>query len=285
MEVTTKQAARLLGGEMAGRNHVLCPGPGHSRKDRSLSVTFTGNGFLAHSFAGDDFRACRDHVKAMLGLADERRPIPFNDNLPSVDVAALADERVRILRGMRIWSEAIPIAGTLAEKYLVSRGLAYVGEALRFHPSCPFRQERHPAMVALMTDAATGEHRGVHRTALLPDGSGKAEPGKMMLGAAKGAVVRLTPDEDVSAALALAEGIETALATGFQPIWACMTAGNVRDFPVLSGVDHLSIWADADVAGVDAANAAGERWHAAGREVVITTPNAPGFDFADRIAA
>ena len=32
--------ARALGGEVAGRDAVLCPGPGHSAHDRSLAVKF-----------------------------------------------------------------------------------------------------------------------------------------------------------------------------------------------------------------------------------------------------
>lgn len=276
-----KSAARALGGDVTGRNSIHCPGPSHSRRDRSLQVTFTSDGkFICRSFSGDDWKVCRDHVKAVLGIHDDRpRPVAFNDNTPRIDVAALADERERIRRGLRIWSEAKSIAGTVAEAYLASRGLAYEGDALRFHPSCPFRQERHPAMVALMTDAVAGEPQGVHRTALLPDGSGKAAPGKMMLGVALGAVVRLMPDEGVTTGLAVAEGIETALAVPFRPIWACLSAGTMKVLPVLSGIEALTIFADQDKAGLDAANACGERWHASGAEVVMAAPLKG--DFAD----
>ena len=55
--------ARMLGGEIAGRDKVLCPGPGHSRRDRSLQVTLQANapeGFIVHSFAGDNWLQCRD---------------------------------------------------------------------------------------------------------------------------------------------------------------------------------------------------------------------------------
>ena len=33
--------ARLLSGEVAGPGRILCPGPGHSPGDRSLSITLT----------------------------------------------------------------------------------------------------------------------------------------------------------------------------------------------------------------------------------------------------
>jgi hypothetical protein len=63
--------ARTLGGKVFGRNRILAPGPGHSSQDRSLSVSLdpsAPDGFLVHSFAGDDPIACRDHVRALARL-------------------------------------------------------------------------------------------------------------------------------------------------------------------------------------------------------------------------
>src|SRR5262245_6230598 len=67
-----KRIAELLGGEVRG-NQVVCPGPQHSDGDRSLSVKLDGtapDGFVVHSFAGDDPIACRDHVRSKLGLPE-----------------------------------------------------------------------------------------------------------------------------------------------------------------------------------------------------------------------
>src|SRR5262245_49799072 len=61
-------AARLLSGEVCG-GQILCPGPQHSAKDRSLAVRFSGDNFIVHSFCGDDPIRCRDHVRERLGLA------------------------------------------------------------------------------------------------------------------------------------------------------------------------------------------------------------------------
>jgi hypothetical protein len=55
-------AAAALGGDASGRDTILCPGPGHSPKDRSLSVKLdptAPDGFLTRSHAGDDWRECR----------------------------------------------------------------------------------------------------------------------------------------------------------------------------------------------------------------------------------
>jgi putative DNA primase/helicase len=62
--------ARALGGEVSGQQ-VLCPGPGHSRKDRSLSVRRGRDGEpVVHSFAEDDWRECKDHIRQKLGLEE-----------------------------------------------------------------------------------------------------------------------------------------------------------------------------------------------------------------------
>ena len=50
---------------------MLCPGPGHSAKDRSLSVKLDAgapDGFVVHSFSTDDPIACRDYVREKAGL-------------------------------------------------------------------------------------------------------------------------------------------------------------------------------------------------------------------------
>jgi hypothetical protein len=61
---------RALGGEISA-GQLRCPGPGHSAVDRSLSVKpddSAPDGFLVHSFAGDDAIACKDYVRERLGL-------------------------------------------------------------------------------------------------------------------------------------------------------------------------------------------------------------------------
>lgn len=61
--------AQALGGDVSGRG-VICPGPGHSTRDRSLSVTPSAgapDGFLVHSFSGDDPIVCKDYIRTKLG--------------------------------------------------------------------------------------------------------------------------------------------------------------------------------------------------------------------------
>ncbi|MFN7089489.1 MAG: toprim domain-containing protein [Allorhizobium sp.] len=225
--------------------------------------------FVTKSFAGDDWKDCRDHVKARLGLSDDK-PTPIIDR--SVDVSSMLDVQHRIERARRIWLDCVPIAGTLAETYLASRGLAYDGDALAFHAGAR-------AMVALMTDATTAEPCGIHRTFLDANGN-KIE--KKMLGRASGAVVRLY-EHEIPFGLAVGEGIETTLAADFRPAWACLSANGLATLPVIPAVPSLTIFADHDAngAGFKAANTCGERWHAAGCEVTIAAPTTTGADFAD----
>ena len=59
---TAKDVARALGGDVIGHNRALVPGPGHSRRDRSLAVLVDDgapDGFLCNSKAGDDRLTCR----------------------------------------------------------------------------------------------------------------------------------------------------------------------------------------------------------------------------------
>jgi putative DNA primase/helicase len=268
-----RSIAIALGGEVAGRDAVRVPGPGHSRKDRSLRVRFCPDGsFVTFSEAGDDWRECRDYVRERLGLPNDWRREP-TDYAPRIILREQedADELAsRIRSALKRWETSVPIADTLAETYLASRGLSYSGNALRFRTN-------DRSMVALMSDITTGEPCGVHVTSLDRDGR---KLDRRMYGKAKGAVVRLEPD--IRNTLAIGEGLETCLATGFDPIWACLSAGGIRDFPVLHDIGCLHIFADNDESGTGqlAAKECAERWHAARREVFVTIPKETGVDFA-----
>ncbi len=184
-----------------------------------------------------------------------------------------------------LWREAQP-AGEVVTAYLSSRGLRPEPAApIRFHPMAwrsPAYGPRGPAMLALMTSAATAEPCGLHVTYLRPDGSGKAEGErpKIMLGRA--GVIRLSPQSTVADRLGIAEGIETGLSVmqgfGWRPVWAAGSAGSIRSFPVLPDLS-LTIFADTGEAGATAAEECASRWSRAGQPAAIYTP--PRGDFND----
>ena len=89
-----------------------------------------------------------------------------------------------------------------------------------------------------------------------------------------GGIIRLSPDEDVLQGLTLAEGLETelaALSIGLRPVWSTGSNTNMAKFPLLAGVESLTILADHDAAGAGerAAREVEARWRAAGTEVRI----------------
>lgn len=203
--------------------------------------------------------------------------------------AANSDEQ-NSKRALRIWDDAGPIAGTLAETYLRRRGLELPDDdgALRYYSQCPFGQTTYPALIALFRDIVTDQPKAIHRIALA---TGGILINKMMLGPVAGCAVKIDADENVEYGLTIAEGIETALGgrmLGFKPAWALGSAGALRNFPVLSGITTLSILTDNDPpdangrqAGQQAAAACAERWVAAGVEVHRMVPRRAGADMAD----
>jgi len=200
------------------------------------------------------------------------------------DTAQQASRERRIALALRIWANAVDPAGTLVETYLASRRLTLPddepGRVIRFHPACPFGGGAvHPCMVALFRDIVTGEPCGIHRTALTPDG-GKID--KKMLGRSGSAAIMLSKAVEVTMGLGIAEGIETALSvlnTGWAPIWAIGSAGCIATFPLLDGIEALTVFADADDAGLKAAREVAGRYAAHGREGFVQVP--PRGDFND----
>ena len=185
----------------------------------------------------------------------------------------------------RILAGCGALAGSVAERYLQDRQLR--------DPHCPdllfnedlsdFETKRGwPGVVARVRDANGEPTGGIHRTYLLDDGSSKASPGKKMLGPVAGGSVRLFPLGS-DGELGIAEGVETALsaqAIFSVPTWAALSAEGVRHWQWPKGIKRVTIFADAGIAGVQAAAALSERLSAAGIPSTIVPP-LHGDDFND----
>lgn len=196
--------------------------------------------------------------------------------------------------GRKLWRECRPLAGTIGAAYLAARRCTLPPEdgALRFHPARKHPMGDHigPALVALVTDATTGEPMSLHTTFICADGTKPAHlpgPARLMLGRHRkaGGVIRLWPDEAVTTGLGIGEGVETclSLAHAFRPVWSLIDAGNLRAFPVLAGVESLLIAADHDPAGLAAARECAARWCAAGRTASLVMAPADGADLNDEL--
>jgi putative DNA primase/helicase len=299
--------AAQLGGEVVGRQ-VLAPGPGHSPKDRSLSIRFTSaDEFVVHSFAGDDPLTCKDYVRCKLGLpqwepGDERERRAKPHKVSALDMAwvergtekkPMTEDEVRNRDfAVSIWNESKDPRGTLAEKYLrETRKLDLpddlAGDVLRFHPRCPWRNEntgqtdRAPALIAAFRSVDDDSINAIHRIALNPDGTKR---GRMMLGPVRRAAVKL--DQIVRDELVIAEGIETAMAlrqlgaTG--AIWALGSVGAITFFPVLPNIPLLTVAGEAGEASAKAIKICRTRWSRAARKT-RTVHSAVGSDFNDAL--
>jgi hypothetical protein len=271
-----------IGRRGPGTYRAPCPGCRKGQRDDALAVTLEAEGsavWHCHRCGWSGSTRARGRTRTVPPLHPERRP----EGLPAAAEA--------------IWNASRIIAGgCVGGSYLSARGCALPHPAgdVRLHLGLR-RPSGHvgPALVALVTDAVTGEPLTLHRTWIRPDGTKApvAKPRLLWPGLPKaGGVVRLWPDEEVTLGLAVAEGLETALtaAAGFGPAWACLDAANLAGFPMLDGIECLTVVADNDPpdrkgrrAGQEAAEACARRWLEAGREVRVWCAPTEGADLND----
>lgn len=252
------------------------------RDQNALSLRDADIGLLAFCHkAGCQFR----DIAAALDLAFGTITRPDTEFLTQRKREREAEIVQRSRQAQAVWAETQPIAGTIGEIYLRGRGISCdLGDALRLHPAAWHGATARPipALIALVEGS---DGFAIHRTFLQSNGYGKAnvDPAKVMLGATAGGAVRLT--EGVGP-LVVAEGIETALslASGLlgypATIWAALSTSGLRSLrlPTLPG--RLTIAADGDAAGRNAAYGLADRASAAGWAVsLLTAPD--GYDWND----
>jgi hypothetical protein len=116
-----------LGGTWHG-NTAMCRCPAHTDKTPSLSIRQGDRGLLVTCFAG-----CQAG-----DILRELDRIPLGRRYdPPAPVAATGTANID-----RLWGEAVPVNGTLAERYLASRMLLPVPTDVRFHSRCPLGHEQ-----------------------------------------------------------------------------------------------------------------------------------------------
>jgi hypothetical protein len=254
-------------------------------------------------------------VKALIGedagTSTRRQPTPEEIRAREAREAerkrAEAEEQARNETSVaRILARLQPVLGTPGETYLrdvrqidlnhwaVRRALedvATVGwcERVCFRqpdPNEPFHElhgQWFGAIVAIMTDPVTGKRTGGISRTYLHQGR-KIGKAKSLAGVERLGIIRLSPDGEVLGGLHICEGLETALfgmsdpRMNFCPMWAVGSTSQLRNFPVLAGIEWLTILADNDEnkASVDAASVTYWRWKEAGREARIRQPKKRG---------
>jgi len=281
--------ARKLTLELGGRWHrrygvAPCPCCQAARRRGQSALTLADGqaGLLLNcKKSGCDFRDIL--TAAGLRTGDYAPPDPATLAKREAERRAEADKRAA--QAQRLWNEARPVAGTVAESYLRGRGIACpLPETLRFHPSCfhGASGQRFPAMLALVEGA---DGFGLHRTWLRPDGTGKAPvtPAKAMLGAAAGGAVRLT---EGAGRLLVGEGVESTFSAFIlrgdarAQAWAALSTSGMRGLRLPAKPGALTIAPDGDAPGREAAHALAHRAHALGWQCSIFEPG-DGLDFND----
>ncbi len=188
----------------------------------------------------------------------------------------------------RLFAMSQPIAGTIAEMYLRTRGITALHEvgALRFHPRCYYRPdvdaptEIWPALIAAVTDLA-GKITGAHRTWLDPSGRDKApvDTPRRAMGHLLGHGVRFGVATDVMAA---GEGLETMLSLRSPlpalPMLAALSANHLAAILFPATLRRLYVARDRDPAGDLAVATLTERAQSAGIEALTLTPALGDFN-------
>jgi len=214
--------------------------------------------------------SAREAVRLITG----REPLPVTPLSPAEPYSRRdeAGEAQRIAAALARWASSRPIPGTLAERYLIEqRGLP--ADVLEGREHCLRWHSPTLQMIALMVDPVTDTPCGIHRIAL--DRQGRKLSRKML---GKAGVVMLSPSAEVTTGLGITEGVEDGLsivAGGWTPVWACLSAVAVARFPLLDGIEALTIFADADPVGMKAAESCITRWHETGREAFVELSGGP----------
>jgi Toprim domain len=238
-------------------------------------------------------------LEALEYLTGERARAPSRPAPAATDAPRDDDRDARTLILARQIAFALrPILGSPGETYLrdarkiVTSAIEDVlerSDGVGWHPAVYFNEPGHAlhgrklgAIISVMTEMITAEPTGAISRTYIHEGRklGKAKT----LGSPTG-IIRLSEDADVLEGLHIAEGLETALdvmAEGFRPCWSTGSTALMAKFPVLAGIECLTVVADHDLngAGLRAASEAADRWQTAGRETHVFQRETPG-DFND----
>ncbi|GIW29046.1 MAG: hypothetical protein KatS3mg070_2409 [Meiothermus sp.] len=270
---------RLANVQAVGRDRWTATCPAHgSGKNKALSVALKGDRLLLHCFAGCPANA----VLEALGLtwrdlyAKDSKPWeapgyyrPVAPERPTTPAEARE-------RWVRWWDKATP-HHPLLRTYLRARGLSITPP-----PTLRLATWGEKRFMLARVEGPRGLV-GMHMTLLKPDGSGRLEKRLAKGSHPLGGAIRLYPLE-ASKPLALAEGIETALAvhqsTGW-PVWACVSAIGLEQVQLPPEALEVVICADHDKAGLEAARKLARRLLSEGRRVRLATPPREGTDWLD----
>lgn len=251
-------------------NYAMCRCPAHVDRDPSLSLRQGDRGILVTCFAGCNSADVLSELQRVQVSGHfpgpPKRPVSGGANVE------------------RLWSQAMPLMGTLGERYLASRHLLPAPGDVRYHPRCPRGARPHTVFKpALLVAVREGQRLvALQRIFLDPETAmytEKATLGPLGLGAWRGGGIGPT--------LGLAEGFETARAWSLLHRLSCWASLGSRRFGLVTipdSVSELILAGDDDLAGRRAVNRASVAYAKAGRLIRTDFPSG-AKDWAGRLAA
>lgn len=245
---------------------------------RDISVLWTAEPLRRMTFA-ERTKLCRQVAQEKARRDIERR-ITWREN--RVSNAYMLRQCVRV-------TEDDPVHRYLCRR-LAMESFA-VPECILLHPAMPYFFDGEvvgswPAMVAPLSNRE-GDVLALHRTYLDADGNKAPVPGPVKkFTSAAGLLTSASIPLHLPAAgvLGVSEGIETALASccaSAVPTVAACSASALAAFAWPPGLQRLVIFADADRAGRDAAEALRNRAARARLRCEVVTPSSEGTDWCD----
>lgn len=265
-EVRARKIVEQLGGSWRNsRGECRCPA--HDDRSPSLSVRLGDSAILFHCFAGCTTGEVMQALRRM--KLHDRGALEMPVVKPKRDMSALAQ---------RLWKTSKPIAGTLAEDYLLARGLSKpFPSVLRFNAATVLGSGADKRMMPAMIAAVESDLGpvAIQRTFLDPsDLLRKPIPKpKVSLGLLGTAAIRLTPATDE---LGLAEGIEDALSAREwfgTPTWALGGVERLAFVAIPEKVRRIIVYGDRGRAAERLLEKARDHLAANGREVVNRVPD------------
>lgn len=241
---------------------------------------------------GMSFPEAIEELAVQAGLAPDREGRKRAKAPVVATYDPVAEERENAMKALaagEFFRRCDPLTGSIAERYLASRGILAKWmpdgkwpPTVRFCGECEWvdrdkdgkviRRLWRPAIVPVI-QAADRHVIGVHRIYLTPDGGAKAglvdhtgkKADKKLLGLLVGGAVRLGAG---GVELDMAEGLETALTVmmGIQaPVWAALSLYNMSAIEFPEHVQAVTKWLDSDESDREAAKkqiASGNERHA-----------------------
>lgn len=291
--MTLHAIVAALGGDLyCGGSRASIPAPGHSGRDRSVSLWLTEGRVVIHGFGGADWRAARDDLRDRGFIDDAARLTGGGCGRSSTP---RPDSRVRIETASGLWSGALNLtAGDPADLHLARRAVRCGGGAhnLGYHPRAPVSVYREggrtrPAMIARIGDPQD-RLTAVELTYLEKSGwpaSGLRLVRKTIGLVPPGSAVRLFP---IAEEMLVGEGVITTLSAVerfSRPGWALLAANNLAAWTPPSGVRRVLIAADRGPAGEGAAIRLQRRLVREGLHVEVAWPEPPFGDWNEVASA